>query len=39
MGVADAVLVVVPDAAHSPQAENEEAWLAAIHAHLDRARP
>jgi pimeloyl-ACP methyl ester carboxylesterase len=38
IGVADAVLVVVPDAAHSPQVENEEAWLAAIHAHLDRAR-
>lgn len=38
MGVPDAVLVVVPDAAHSPQMENQDAWLAAIHAHLDRAR-
>jgi pimeloyl-ACP methyl ester carboxylesterase len=26
--------VVIPDAAHSPQVENREAWLAAIRAHL-----
>lgn len=27
-------LVVIPDAAHSPQLENREAWLAALAAHL-----
>jgi pimeloyl-ACP methyl ester carboxylesterase len=32
-----AVLVVVPDAAHSPQDENRDAWLAAVEAHLTRA--
>jgi pimeloyl-ACP methyl ester carboxylesterase len=31
-----AVLVVVPDAAHSPQDENRDAWLAAVEAHLAR---
>lgn len=31
-------LVVIEDAAHSPQLENPEAWIAAIGAHLDRAR-
>jgi pimeloyl-ACP methyl ester carboxylesterase len=30
--------VVIPDAAHSPQFENADAWLAAVLAHLDRAR-
>jgi len=30
--------VVIDDAAHSPQLENPEAWLAAILAHLERAR-
>jgi pimeloyl-ACP methyl ester carboxylesterase len=32
-----AVLVVVPDAAHSPQDENRDAWLAAVEQHLTRA--
>jgi pimeloyl-ACP methyl ester carboxylesterase len=32
-----AELVVVPDAAHSPQDENRDAWLAAVEAHLTRA--
>jgi pimeloyl-ACP methyl ester carboxylesterase len=31
-----AVLNVIPDAAHSPQDENAEAWLAAVHGHLAR---
>jgi pimeloyl-ACP methyl ester carboxylesterase len=31
-----AVLVVVPDAAHSPQDENRDAWLAAVEGHLAR---
>ena len=30
--------VVIPDAAHSPQVENREAWLSAIRAHLVWAR-
>lgn len=30
--------VVVPDAAHSPQIENRDAWLAALRAHLAFAR-
>lgn len=30
-------LVVIPDAAHSPQDENPEAWLDAVRAHLLRA--
>lgn len=30
--------VVIPDAAHSPQTENREAWLATIRAHLAWAR-
>lgn len=34
----DAELVVIPDAAHSPQLENRGAWLDAIAAHLARAR-
>ena len=29
-------LVVIPDAAHSPQDENPEAWLAAVRGHLAR---
>lgn len=33
-----AQLVVIDDAAHSPQLENPEAWFAAIDAHLTRAR-
>ena len=37
-GIPDAELVVIPKAAHSPQYENTEAWLVAIHGHLDRAR-
>jgi pimeloyl-ACP methyl ester carboxylesterase len=31
-----AVLVVIPDAAHSPQEEHREAWLAAVVEHLQR---
>jgi pimeloyl-ACP methyl ester carboxylesterase len=34
----NAELVVVPDAAHSPQFENPAAWLAAIRSHLARTR-
>jgi pimeloyl-ACP methyl ester carboxylesterase len=30
--------VVIDDAAHSPQLENPDAWLAAVLAHLERAR-
>jgi 2-succinyl-6-hydroxy-2,4-cyclohexadiene-1-carboxylate synthase len=30
--------ITIPDAAHQPQLENPEAWLAAIVDHLDRAR-
>jgi pimeloyl-ACP methyl ester carboxylesterase len=30
--------VVIPGAAHSPQLENREAWLAAVRAHLAEAR-
>jgi pimeloyl-ACP methyl ester carboxylesterase len=37
-GIAGATRVTIPDAAHSPQLENPEAWSAAIHAHLARAR-
>ncbi len=33
-----AVRVTVPEAAHQPQRENRESWLAAIRAHLTRAR-
>jgi pimeloyl-ACP methyl ester carboxylesterase len=29
-----ATLVVIPDAAHSPQLENRPAWLAALNAHM-----
>jgi pimeloyl-ACP methyl ester carboxylesterase len=36
--IPDARLVVIEDAAHSPQLENPEAWFAAIDAHLKRAR-
>jgi len=36
--IPDATLAVVPNAAHSPQMENRTAWLAAIEAHLARAR-
>lgn len=32
-----ATLVVIPDAAHSPQIENRESWLAAVAAHLGRS--
>ncbi len=35
--IAGAVLAVIPDAAHSPQDENRDAWLAAVNAHLTRA--
>jgi 2-succinyl-6-hydroxy-2,4-cyclohexadiene-1-carboxylate synthase len=31
-------LAVLPDAHHSPQLENPEAWLAAVRSHLDWAR-
>lgn len=31
-------LVVIPDVEHAPQLENPDAWLAAIAAHLARAR-
>jgi pimeloyl-ACP methyl ester carboxylesterase len=34
--VPGAELVVIPDAAHSPQDENPEVWLAAVRAHLAR---
>jgi pimeloyl-ACP methyl ester carboxylesterase len=37
-GIVGATRVTIPDAAHSPQLENPEAWSAAIHAHLARAR-
>ena len=37
-GIPKAVLEIVPDAMHSPQLENETAWLAAIGGHLARAR-
>ncbi len=32
--IPNANLAVIPDAAHSPQLENEPAWLAALEAHL-----
>ncbi|HWL44873.1 MAG TPA: alpha/beta fold hydrolase [Ilumatobacter sp.] len=34
--IPEATLVVIPDAAHSPQVENRTAWLNAIHTHLSR---
>ncbi len=34
--IPEATLVVIPDAAHSPQDENRSAWLAAIEHHLAR---
>jgi pimeloyl-ACP methyl ester carboxylesterase len=34
--IPDAVLCVIPAAAHSPQDENREAWLEAVEAHLKR---
>jgi 2-succinyl-6-hydroxy-2,4-cyclohexadiene-1-carboxylate synthase len=37
-GIPHARQVVIADAAHSPQLENPEAWLAAVLAHLDAAR-
>ena len=37
-GITDAELVVIPDAAHSPQLENAAAWLDAVKAHVERAR-
>ena len=33
-----AVLVVIPDAGHSPQVEQPELWLDAVEAHLARRR-
>lgn len=33
-----ATLAVVPQAAHSPQLENQAAWLAAVREHLQRSR-
>jgi pimeloyl-ACP methyl ester carboxylesterase len=32
----DAAHVVIPDAAHSPQLENRDAWLAALDSHFER---
>jgi pimeloyl-ACP methyl ester carboxylesterase len=37
-GIPGARHVVIEGAAHSPQLENQEAWLAAVLAHLERAR-
>jgi pimeloyl-ACP methyl ester carboxylesterase len=37
-GIPGAKLVVIEDAAHSPQLENPDSWLAAVLAHLDGAR-
>jgi pimeloyl-ACP methyl ester carboxylesterase len=37
-GIAGARKLVIEGAAHSPQLENAEAWLAAVLGHLDRAR-
>ncbi|HEY8493499.1 MAG TPA: alpha/beta hydrolase [Myxococcota bacterium] len=37
-GIPGARLVVIEDAAHSPQLENPEAWLAAVTEHLSHAR-
>ena len=37
-GIRGAKRVEIPDAAHSPQIENTELWLAAIRDHLARAR-
>jgi len=37
-GIPDARLVVIPDAAHSPQLENPSAWFAAVRAHLALVR-
>jgi pimeloyl-ACP methyl ester carboxylesterase len=34
--IPEAVLVVIPDAAHSPQVEQRDAWLAAVIDHLRR---
>ena len=36
--IPNAELAILPDAMHSPQFENEPAWLEVIEAHLDRAR-
>jgi pimeloyl-ACP methyl ester carboxylesterase len=37
-GIPGARRVTIPDAAHSPQAENPDAWLAAVREHLMRVR-
>ncbi len=37
-GIPDSKFVVIEDAHHSPQIEAREAWLEAIHTHLERAR-
>jgi 2-succinyl-6-hydroxy-2,4-cyclohexadiene-1-carboxylate synthase len=37
-GIPGARRVTIPAAAHSPQLENAEAWLAAIRGHLERVR-
>jgi pimeloyl-ACP methyl ester carboxylesterase len=37
-GIAGAVRVEIPDAAHGPQLENPEPWIDAIRSHLDRVR-
>ena len=36
--IPNAEIAILPDAMHSPQFENEAAWLETIEAHLDRAR-
>ncbi|MCP4005512.1 MAG: alpha/beta fold hydrolase [bacterium] len=37
-GIRDAHLAEISDAAHSPQLENPDEWIAQIRAHLERAR-
>lgn len=37
-GIAGAALVRIPDAGHSPQKSARDAWLAAVRAHVTRAR-
>ena len=37
-GIPGAIQVTIPDAAHSPQHENPDAWLAAVSDHLARVR-
>ena len=37
-GIPGARLVTIPNAAHSPQHENADAWFEAIRKHLERVR-